>query len=94
MSTEIDCEFTDDLICPYCGYAHEDDGEMNEPGQMECSSCDKHFSYDVDYTKYFSSKQVPCLNGEPHAWKVETYPSFPNYRRCTQCDLRDPKGIK
>jgi hypothetical protein len=88
--TEIDHEYTSELVCPYCGHPHEDDGEMNEAGDHQCSSCDKHFKYEVDYSVSYTSRQVPCMNGEPHNWKTEPYPGFPEYKRCKACDKREP----
>jgi hypothetical protein len=94
MSEEIDCEFTSDLVCPYCGYVHEDDGEMNESGDMKCYKCEKKFIYEVEYSKSFSSRQVPCMNGEPHTWYPNPHPDFPKYRYCRVCNLRDIRGDK
>lgn len=90
---EIDHESTDNLVCPYCGHEEEDDGEMNERGQTECSKCEKNFAYDVDYSKLFTSRKVDCLNGAPHTWKKEPFGGCPNYKRCKACDFRDYKGI-
>lgn len=66
MSKEIDHSYTDELVCPYCGHEHGDDGEMNEAGDYECSKCKKNFSFEVDYSKSYTSRKVPCMNGEPH----------------------------
>lgn len=87
---DIDYSFTDELVCPYCGYSHDDDGEMNEAGTYNCSKCDKMFNFEVDYSKSYSSRKVPCLNGEPHKFKKEFYPGYPDYQRCRACDKRIP----
>lgn len=86
---EIDHEYTDELVCPYCGYKHEDDGEMNEGGDLECYQCEKKFKYEVDYSKSFTSRKVACLNGGNHLWKKEAYPNYPDYKRCRACGSRD-----
>lgn len=87
---EIDHHYTDELVCPYCGEKHEDDGEMNEPGEHQCQRCDKHFKYDVDYSKSFTSKQVPCLNGGPHDWRPcpEFADLYSDPKWCLQCEKR------
>lgn len=82
---EIDCEYTDNLVCPYCGWEHDDTYDMNEAGEHSCEKCDKNFSYDVYYSKSYTSIQVPCLNGEPHNFKKDYYPNYPDYQRCRAC---------
>lgn len=41
---EIDHEYTDEVVCPYCGYEHSDSWEFSEyDDEFECHSCEKHF---------------------------------------------------
>jgi transcription elongation factor Elf1 len=54
---EIDHEYTDDIVCPYCGYEFTDSWEFegNEDlGLIDCQSCEKPFiatrNVEVTYT--------------------------------------------
>lgn len=45
---EIDCDFTKEIVCPHCGYEHQDSwewgpdtGEYDSEG--ECGECGKAF---------------------------------------------------
>lgn len=61
MSEEIDYEYTDAIVCPYCGYEFSDCWEMADSNdELACYGCDKVFSYEriVDVT-YKSSKDQP-----------------------------------
>lgn len=56
---QIDHEYTDEIVCPHCGYEFGDSWEYDEDdGEMiECQDCDKSFRLDVNYTvSYVSSK--------------------------------------
>ena len=44
----IEHEYTDEIVCPYCGYefgySYEyDDGYLEDCGLVECGECDKEF---------------------------------------------------
>jgi hypothetical protein len=46
MSEEIDHDYTDEVVCPYCGYEFRDSWEMaNDGGEQEidCYGCEKSF---------------------------------------------------
>lgn len=45
MSKEIDHEFTDEIVCPYCGYEDVDSWEYSDDGVAECPDCDREFEY-------------------------------------------------
>lgn len=38
----FDHKYTDEVVCPHCGYTHSDSWEMGE-GKSECSDCEKPF---------------------------------------------------
>ena len=46
--SEIDHDFTDEIVCPYCGYAHGDSWEFKSNAQDDlglyaCCNCEKEF---------------------------------------------------
>ena len=45
---KIDCKFTRELVCPYCGYKFNNSWELRDEGNIECESCEKIFDYERD----------------------------------------------
>ncbi len=51
---EIDCTYTKEIICPYCGYEFSDSWEYNrrmeggDSTELECPECDKKFTATMD----------------------------------------------
>jgi DNA-directed RNA polymerase subunit RPC12/RpoP len=48
--SNIDHQFTDEVVCPYCGYESKDswkfgDSNMSEIGGLECVQCERGFLY-------------------------------------------------
>jgi hypothetical protein len=44
------------IICPWCGYGFEPDGEWNEGGTgIECDECEKEFDLNVDWTPTYTT---------------------------------------
>ena len=65
MNEEIDCDYTDEIVCPYCGYKHQDSWEMYDFGDESsdgvCGQCAERFSINISYTTSFSTeKAVVC----------------------------------
>jgi len=60
---DIDCEYTGEVVCPYCGYEHSDSHEygLNYDGddtEIECDECSKKFNISLCVeTSYVSSKK-------------------------------------
>lgn len=46
MNNKIYALFTDEIVCPYCGYEVSDSWECpDEDDEMYCDNCGKEFSY-------------------------------------------------
>jgi DNA-directed RNA polymerase subunit RPC12/RpoP len=47
MTQDIDHSYTDEIVCPYCGYEFGDSWEFfntgNEDPQIDCEECNKTF---------------------------------------------------
>lgn len=88
---EIDTEYKDSIICPYCGY--NDEYNCSEYGQeddtWDCASCGKWINVYVHVQINYSTKKAPCMNDEePHDFK-NIYPHYDGMTttyRCTKCD--------
>jgi len=60
---DIDCDYTSDLVCPYCGYKNEPDSECDteifeESYETECVECEKHFMVVATCTINYSSEPI------------------------------------
>lgn len=56
-SITIDCNRTDEIVCPHCGHEFSDSAEYGrgeDVGELECGECEKAFfarrNITVDYT--------------------------------------------
>jgi hypothetical protein len=93
MTEEIDCSYTDELICPYCGYEDSDSWEyfsrLGDSTNAECGECGKTFRASQNVTVDYSSEKLPCMNGEgEHNWTKweECFPFDNSERRyCREC---------
>ena len=61
---EIDCEYTDEVTCPYCGHVHGDSWEIggrHDSFEYQCHECEKDFdcyrNVEVTYTSV--AKKTP-----------------------------------
>jgi len=56
---EIDHEYTDEIVCPHCGYEHPDSEDyMDRDDEFICHECEKKFEYVRDYSiSYISNKK-------------------------------------
>lgn len=54
------CEFSHDVICPYCNTAHNIDGDhfTDQNTIYECSNCERHFAFETEYTINFHSRPL------------------------------------
>lgn len=73
MTKEFDHDYTDEIVCPYCGHEHGDSYEYfsrnDESTNIECDECGKHFRATMQMTTDYSTSLLPCLNNEgDHDW--------------------------
>lgn len=69
---EIDCDGTDEIVCPYCGKKHDPDylelGEEEETDTYICDDCDKIFHYTI----YYSDPTFSSETNEKYCnWKIK-----------------------
>jgi hypothetical protein len=58
MSSEnepIDHEFTDEIVCPHCGYEEADSWEYEDDGKSECGGCEKEYYFERIVTVEYST---------------------------------------
>lgn len=84
---EIDHEYTENIVCPYCGYEDEDSFEQyvdEDEKLISCDSCNKKFyatrnievTYSTDFAKYATcsvcgNKKVVVENCSAYGTKVK-----------------------
>ena len=60
---EIDHEYTDEVVCPWCGYVHIDSWEWeDDDGEDSCYKCDKVFTYTRHFTVEYSTEKKEQAN--------------------------------
>jgi hypothetical protein len=57
---EVSHEYTNEIVCPWCGYEMGDSFEMPEDGEEECSECEKTFSYCRNVSVSYSTNRKQC----------------------------------
>jgi sarcosine oxidase delta subunit len=88
MSEDIDCEGTDEVVCPYCGYVHSDSWELGgDSGEDRCSGCEKFFSWTRNVSVSYSTSKDCEKNKEEHEWrtKVSFIHADKAYVSCEKC---------
>ena len=55
---EIDCNWTDEVVCPYCGAEFSDSWEYEDEGEEYCEDCDKCFTYQRNVIVSYSSQKI------------------------------------
>ena len=88
----------DDIECPYCEHGQEichDDGFGYEEGclhEIQCSNCDKYFTFTTSIIFSYEAHKADCLNGSNHNYrKTITAPRKYTRMECTDCDeSREP----
>lgn len=66
---EMVVEYTDEIVCPWCGYEHYDSWEhVNPEGKIECDDCEKIFEYsraiDITYSTFRNLTEEEKKEGE------------------------------
>ncbi len=89
--SDIEHEYTGEVVCPYCGYEHGDSWEygMEHDGdstEIECCDCDKKFNATLSVEYNYSTSKINCVdNGKKHKYKFRT-------NHMSQKDLKTVKG--
>ncbi|WP_159562752.1 MULTISPECIES: hypothetical protein [unclassified Exiguobacterium] len=55
---KIDAEYTEEITCPYCGYAPGDSWERADSDRDYCENCDKEFFYERNVAVTYSSQKI------------------------------------
>jgi uncharacterized C2H2 Zn-finger protein len=90
----IDCEYTDEIVCPYCRYEFHDSWKHStgeeDIGETECPECDMKFQARRNVEVSYSTGRDCELNGEKH----ETVFTGKILNRCSKCDQYFRKELK
>jgi hypothetical protein len=57
MDTEIDCDYQDLAVCPWCGYQERDSWELDD-GENYCNSCGQAFNLRIDTTTTYTTQKI------------------------------------
>jgi DNA-directed RNA polymerase subunit RPC12/RpoP len=81
MNKEIDHDYTDEIVCPYCGCEFSESYEFDrDSGECECYECGKEFEYyrhiEVTYCTYEITeemKEQKRIKKELHRQRIEEF---------------------
>jgi len=57
MREEINCEYTNEIVCPHCGDKTAWDYEGGEVFEQDCDNCDKEFRVTLNHEVTFSTSK-------------------------------------
>lgn len=81
---KYNCEYQDVIICPYCGFDHQEPEEMvdtdDECSEVKCGDCGKIFNVVVQKEITYSTS---CLKDEHTFIKDDWY--IPDELSCERC---------
>ncbi len=84
VQPDFDCDYTDEIVCPYCGYEQSDNWEFvdedEECQEYDCQSCEKRFNFTVHKSITFSAT---CMEGE-HEYVVDNW-HIEDMMSCKRC---------
>lgn len=84
VQSKFDCEYTNELVCPYCGEEQSDSWEIlsnsDECGDTDCQYCNKNFDYSFSRSVSYSTT---CKDGE-HDYVVDNK-HIEDAMRCERC---------
>ena len=90
--SEIDHEYTGEIVCPYCGYEFSDSCEFQEnDGDIECD-CGKTFEYRRIITVEYCTSKNCELNGEEHDFQPSKDSQY--VETCSKCDQAIKRGSR
>jgi transcription elongation factor Elf1 len=59
MKDEIDCKYTDNIICPHCGEEFLDSWDIDDDvGELACYACDKMFKFTREVEITYSTSKI------------------------------------
>ncbi len=99
MTNKIDHEYTDEIVCPYCGESDNESYEYADPdcGETECGFCERSFNYSVHISIEYSTETDCSTEGKFHVWlgpyRVFEYEDRAGVwcyiRKCLNCQQED-----
>jgi hypothetical protein len=55
---DVDCTWTDQIVCPWCGHKHEHGPDWGDGGEHNCAKCERLFDLEIDWTPDFSTQRM------------------------------------
>lgn len=87
----FDCDGTDNIVCPFCGYEHDPTDFGGRPGSHSCDECQKPFRYEADYSVTYSTSCLHLLH-EFGEWKIVRGTTARFCLRCGACELQPERN--
>lgn len=89
---DIDCDYTKEVVCPYCGNEQSDSWEYGydeEEHEVDCDHCERSFMMYVNTSVSYSSKRKDCKD-DAHRYEAAfksdtTWEDIERYKREGSC---------
>ncbi len=78
---EVEHEYTEEVVCPWCGHEHGDSWEWtSNSDDMKCDECGKEFGYEKDITVKYCTSKKQCEE-DNHKYENDTDCSYLYYHK-------------
>ena len=54
----VDHDYTDEIVCPYCGHEHGDSWEYGDSGRMTCGECNREFDMERNVSVSYVTSRI------------------------------------
>ena len=86
--SEINHEFTDEIVCPYCGNECRNSWEFSDEDRYECDECGKEFFHTRNVSIDYSTEKI-CKCDHTESWHL--YSNGSNSGPCGKKDYIEGK---
>ncbi|MCK4997137.1 hypothetical protein KAS08_02440 [Candidatus Pacearchaeota archaeon] len=84
---EFEHEYTDEVVCPWCGCEYGDCWEWAEySDEMKCDECGKEFSYEKDVTVKYSTSKKDCGEGRHEYVFYSEFLKYHEYEKAVEAE--------
>ncbi len=56
--SDIDHEYTDEVVCPHCGFECGDSWEFPDEDERQCDECEEYYTFVRDYKITYVSQRA------------------------------------
>lgn len=58
MIKEINHTYTNEIVCPHCGYEYQDSWEMSDNDEEDCQECGEKFIFSREVDVHYNTQKL------------------------------------